>query len=179
MKSKLIETVTYKGNGLAPINHSGFDSAIIIVKGGSDIWLASADTEDGEYTKFCSLNIGASVLDIAGCKKFIKIINAEVCDVLLGDCVKDPEYSEVEIGVSVANLYAYSYTEEDEAYMMYTYEPIVKTGEIAILVHENDLTYGYDIVKRTIEITNVDEDGKLTDSNDIVYTPINEKNISL
>lgn len=183
MKLKLVDTCVYAGTNEV-VNTLGADSCLIIFKGIGEIKLQHCTTEDGSFvdletigTFTESVNKGVFV-NLEGAKQFIKVVGADTYSIVLGDTKKDPS-NVTPIGEMVGKLYAYSYVDTDDTFLIYTDKKITESGTITIYTPEVDTTYEYVLSKGSLVIEDVDDDGKLTDEDNVVYTPVADNNIEL
>jgi len=178
MKSKLFETVALSGNGV--VNKKGSDSCLVIYKGAGK--LQTCGTADGVFEDFATLEdkggMASVFVDISGAKNFLQVTGADFSLIVFGDLNIEPA-SIVPVGDVVGKLHAYSFTDSDDDFLIYTKDVIKKAGTITIYTPEADTTYGYVLTKGTLKIEDVDEDGVLTDDSAVEYTPDTDSDIEL
>lgn len=183
MKLKLVDTCVYAGTNEV-VNTLGADSCMIIFKGIGEIKLQHCDTEDGSFTDLEtigryeeSVNKGL-FFNLEGAKQFIKVVGADTYSIILGDTKKDPSNVDP-IGEMVGKLYAYSYEEDTDTFLIYTDKKITTSGSYTIYIAETGTTYSKVITKGVLNVETVEEDGTLIDDSDVEYTPVEDEDIEL
>lgn len=178
MKTKLWDTVAFAGTGV--VNRKGSDSAFVLVKG-TGVKIQHCDTDNGEFADYETLGdfdkTTGKFVNLEGAKDYIQIV-ADFGAIIFGDLKVEPSQIET-VGDVVSNLYAYTYEDSGDDFLIYTDHPVTEEGDIVIYTPEVGTTYGYNLTKGTLTIADVDEDGKITDDSDVVYTPVADEDISL
>lgn len=101
MRSQVIDMVGYAGDISTAKDRIGIDSALIMVKGGTDgtaIKVVTCSTSNGEFEDYVTLEANGSsdlvkgyYVNLRGADKYIKVTGAKFADVVFGDCNFDPK----------------------------------------------------------------------------------------
>lgn len=101
MRSSFVNMCGYAGDITSAKNRIGINTALVMVKGGTEntaIKVVTCSTSDGVFTDYAVLESSGTAdlvkgyyIDLTGADKFIKVTGAKYADVVFADCNFDPK----------------------------------------------------------------------------------------
>lgn len=88
-RSKLLEQIEIVEDATTAFAKGGAESIVVKANGAGK--LQTCDTSDGTYEDYATLADGVNNIEIAGAKKYLKVITSTSAVAVLGDFAADPQ----------------------------------------------------------------------------------------